>query len=568
MDRKMKQTIVGASVVVAIIIICVVLVIKDKMTPSDEHMELTEYYQVKQDEILVFMENYQYEKTGLYIDNTVYIDYDTVEQYINKRFYWDNNENLLIYTTPTDIIKVTAGEKDYVVNKSEEKTDYQVVRVKGDQVYVALEFVKKYSNVEYEVFLEPNRVVLTCNWGKQFQYAEAGENLSVRVEPDIKSAILEDVEVGELVVFVDEGAQENGFVKVMTTSGVIGYAREKYLLDGEYVVLENEYKEPEYTSIKKKGTINMVWHQVFSKSSNDDLLSMVDGTTGINVISPTWFSIANENGEITSLASEKYVKQAHKLGMDVWALVDDFNKEIDKPKLFGRTSSREKLSNELIAAAIRYDLDGLNIDFEQIKADYSKSYIQFLRELSVKCRNNGLILSIDNYIPAAYNKFYDREEQGIIADYIICMAYDEHFSGSEESGSVSSIDYVTQSLADTKKEVPTEKIIMALPFYTRLWRETKDGDKVKVSSEAYSMVKAEKLLQNKNVTLEWNGEIGQYYGQYQEEGATFKMWLEDEKSYETKLKAVFSEPIAGVAAWKLGLEKQSIWNIIAKYATK
>ncbi len=566
MDRKMKQTMIGAFVVLAIIIVCVALVIKDKFTPSDEHMELTEYYQVNQDEILIFMENYQYEKTGLYIDNTVYIDYDTVLEHINKRFYWDNNENLLLYTTPTDIIKVTAGKTGYQVNKSEEKTDYPVVKVNGDKVYVALEFVKKYSNVEYQVFLEPNRVVLTCNWGKQLQYAEAEKDLSVRVKADIKSPILEDIEAGDMLVFVDEGSQENGFVKVMTPTGVIGYAREKYLLDGEYIVLENDYMEPEYTSIKKKGTINMVWHQVFGQAGNEELLNMLDGTNGVNVISPTWFSIANENGEITSLASEKYVEQAHNQGIDVWALVDDFNIEIDKIKLFGRTSSREKLSNEIVSAAIRYNVDGINIDFEKITAEYSKAYVQFLRELSVKCRNNGLILSIDNYIPAAYNKFYDREEQGIIADYIICMAYDEHYAGSEESGSVSSINYVTQALQDTKAEVPTEKIIMALPFYTRLWREVNGANGTEVSSEAYSMVKAEKLLQNKGVTLEWNAEIGQYYGQYEEDGAIFKMWLEDEKSYETKLKAVFAEPVAGVAAWKLGLQKETIWNLIAKYA--
>ena len=566
MDRKTKQTITGACVVLAVIIVCVALVIKNKLTPSDEHMELTKYYQVNQDEILIFMENSQYEKTGLYIDNTVYIDYDTVVDHINKRFYWDNYENLLLYTTPTEIIKVEAGKNGYQINKSEEKTDYPVVKVNGDKVYVALEFVKKYSNVEYEVYLEPNRVVLTCNWGKQLQHAEAGEDLSVRVKPDIKSPILEDVKTGDSLVFVDEGSQEKGFVKVMTATGVIGYAREKYLLDSEYIVLENDYKEPEYTSIKKKGTINMVWHQIFKQSGNDNLLTMLDGAKGVNVISPTWFSIANEDGEIHSLASEKYVEQAHKQGIDVWALVDDFNVEINKEKLFGRTSSREKLSNEIVSAAIRYNVDGINIDFEKITVEYSKAYVQFLRELSVKCRNNGIILSIDNYIPAAYNKFYNREEQGVIADYIICMAYDEHYAGSKESGSVSSLNYVTQGLADTKAVVPTEKIIMALPFYTRLWCETKGTNGNEVTSEAYSMVKAEKLLQDKNVTLEWNAEIGQYFGQYDENGATYKMWLEDEKSYEAKLKAVFAEPIAGVAAWKLGLEKESIWNVIAKYA--
>ncbi len=567
MDRKKKQTIIGAAVVLAIIIVCVALVVKDKLTPSNEHMDLTEYYHVEKDELLIFMENSQYDKKGLYIDNTVYIDYDTVVNSINKRFYWDSEENLLVYTTPTDIIKASDGATSYQVNKTEAKTDYQIVQVKDGTVYVALEFVKQYSNVEYEVFLEPNRVVLTCNWGKQIQCAEAGENLSVRVEPDIKSEILEDVDAGDMLMFVDEGSHENGFVKVMTATGVIGYAREKYLLDAEYITLTNDtFMEPEYTSIRKTEPINLVWHQVFQQSGNDGLATMLEGTSGINVISPTWFSIANENGEITSLASESYVEQAHSQNIEVWALVDDFNTEIDKVKLFGRTSSREKLSNEIVSAAIRYNVDGINIDFEKIKVEYSKDYVQFLRELSVKCRNNGLVLSIDNYIPAAYNMFYDRQEQGVLADYVVCMAYDEHYAGSEESGSVSSLSYVEDALTNTMKEVPTDKIIMALPFYTRLWKETKTATGTQISSEAYSMPKAEKLLQDKGVTLEWNEEIGQYYGQYEEDGAVYKMWLEDEKSYEAKLKAVFAQPVAGVAAWKLGLEKPTIWNVIAQYA--
>lgn len=565
MDRKRRQAVVGSAVVAVIILIAIAVMAVRYFTPSKERMQLTEYYPVAEEEILIFMENEQYKNNGLMVDGTIYLDIATIQEYINHRFYWDNYENMLVYTTPTEIIKAQVGESSYSVNKSKSKTTYPIVKTDGENVFVALEFVALYSNVEYEVYEAPNRVVLTCNWGTEHLYGEAAKDTVIRFEPSIKSPILADVEQGEVVIFSGEMEEIKGFVKVMTKDGVIGYVKNKFLKETYYETLENDYVYPEYTSISKNTTINLVWHQIFSQAGNNDLMTFLDNTKGINVISPTWFSIKSEDGEITSLASERYVERAHKQGIDVWALVDDFSTEVDKEKLFGRTSSREKLANELIAAAIRYNLDGINIDFEKITQATSKGYIQFLRELSVKCRNNGIILSVDNYIPAPYNMFYNRTEQGVIADYVICMAYDEHYAGSEESGSVASISYVETGLANTLKEVPAEKIVVALPFYTRLWKEVKDGDSVKVTSEAYSMPKAATLMMNKGVELLWDEEIGQYYGEYQEDGATYKMWLEDDRSYELKLKTVFSEKVAGVAAWKLGLENSSVWNVINKY---
>lgn len=562
MDRKQKKVIVSLAVLLLFAIMIIVVVVK-KITPSKEVKDLNEYYQVGQEEILIFMEDGQYSEKGLYVENQIYIDYNTVINEINKRFYWDSYEKLLVYTTPTEIIKAEADKKWYRVGKSTEKTNYKVVIERNDKAYIAMDFIKKYSNIEYEMYQSPNRLVINCHWGEKFQYAETKKPVSVRTSPSIKSPIVAELQGGELVSYVDtEGEMiAEGFVKVMTADGVVGYVRSKYLMDSYYMELKNDYKEPKYTSIKKKETINMVWHQVTTASGADQVESLLKSTKGVNVISPTWFTIANEDGEIKSLASQAYVEKAHKSGVEVWALVDDFDTEIDKAKLFGKTSSREKLSNELIAAAIRYNIDGINIDFEKITADTAKGYIQFIRELSVKCRNNGIVLSIDNYVPAAYNTFYDREEQGIVADYVICMAYDEHFAGSEESGSVSSIGYVQDALENTISEVPAEKVIMALPYYTRLWKE--EGGKI--SSEAYSMKNAAKLMQDKGVTLEWNEEIGQYYGQYKEGSAVYKMWLEDETSYELKLKTVFSQDIAGISAWKLGLENKDIWDIVVKY---
>lgn len=571
MGRKQKQLLAYILAVVLVIIVTTIGILI-KITPSKEVKDLNEYYEVNEGEILIFMENQLYEERGLYVDDCIYIDYETVVNQINKRFYWDGYEKILSYATPKEIIRTNLGERSYSVNKSTQKVDYEIVRKKDDKVYIALDFVRKYSNVEYEKFLNPNRVVINCHWGEKFQYAQADKPVSVRTNPDIKSPILADVQAGELFIYADSegGESENGFVKVMTEDGVIGYVRSKYLMDSYYATLENDYKEPEYTKITKDKKINMVWHQVINTSGVYNVDGLLNRTKGVNVISPTWFVLKDNSGDITSYANEEYVKKAHARGVEVWALINDMDteSEISRAKLLGTTSSRERLTNNLIAEVISKDIDGINLDFEKITVDTASAYLQFIRELSVKCRNNGIVLSIDNYTPEAYNTFYDIKEQGIVADYVVIMAYDEHYAGSEESGSVSSIGFVKNALENTISDVPAEKVIMALPFYTRLWKETKKDGQLTITSEAFSMVNAAKLMQDKGVTLEWNNEIGQYYGQYKDGQTTCKMWLEDEKSYELKLKTVFSEKIAGVSAWKLGLESDKVWESIEKYVKK
>jgi spore germination protein YaaH len=253
------------------------------------------------------------------------------------------------------------------------------------------------------------------------------------------------------------------------------------------------------------------------------------------------------------------------MNIEVWGLVDNFDANVDIHKVLSKTSSREKLVNEIIAQAIRYNLDGINIDFESLFTETGPHYIQFLRELSVKCRSNQIILTADSYVPAAYNKFYDYQEQGQILDYVIIMAYDEHYSGSEEAGSVSSIGYFNTAISSTLEMVPKDKIIIGLPFYTRLWKEYVELGEKKLSSEALGMSAVEQVLLDNNVTATWDETSGQYYAEYQKEDATYKVWLEEEESIDAKLSLIHAANLAGAASWRLGFEKTSIWDIILKY---
>lgn len=566
MERKTKIAIAGVIVVILVIVIALGVMIKEKLTPSNEVMPITDYYEVEDNKALVILHNKIYEKKALVINGVVYMDYDTIVDRFNHRFYWDNNENVLTYTTPNEIIQAEAGSKQYTVTKSMIKTqankEYPVVEVFASDVYIALDFVDQYSDIDLHYYEKPNRVIINYNWG-EYLYTEVAKGTQLRSNHNIKSPILAELKEGDTLIYVDlQEVPEKGFAKVMTQEGVIGYVKEKHVKEGFYKAIDSTYVEPVYTTQARPYTINMVFHQVFNSQASGALEELLKGTKGVNVVSPTWFSVTDVTGTISSLANQNYVNKAKELGVEVWALLDDFNKDVKMYDLLTRTSYRENLANSLVQAAIDYKMNGINIDFENITSDTGKHYIQFIRELSVKCRNNGIVLSVDNYIPAPYNKYYDLEEQGKIIDYVIIMAYDEHYSGSDVAGPVASLGFVKDAVRNTLEVVPNEKAVIAIPFYSRLWKEAKDGN---VSSESFAMTPASNIFKNNGVEPEWNETIGSYYGEYEKEDITYKMWLEDAKSVEEKMKIIYEADVSGVAAWKLGLEKEEVWNVITRY---
>ena len=215
-------------------------------------------------------------------------------------------------------------------------------------------------------------------------------------------------------------------------------------------------------------------------------------------------------------------------------------------------------------AALSCGMDGINVDFEQISADCGEHFIQFIRELSIPCRQNGLVLSIDNYVPMGGTNHYDREEQGIVADYVIIMGYDEHYAGSKEAGSVASIDFVEKGISQTVAEVPASKVINAIPFYTRIWETSDEG----VSSQAVGMEMADEYVRAHNIPVEWNDETCQNYGEYTQDGVLYQVWLEDDSSIEVKLSIMDKYQLAGVASWRLGFEKPEIWDVIEAYLNR
>ena len=566
MDKKIKIAIVGIAVAILILAIGIGINVINKITPSDEVMLLTEYYRVEDTEVMIILHDEIYDKSGIMADGTVYIDYDTVVNEFNHRFYWDQNENILTYTTPTEIIQAESVGNKYSITKSMIKTEaaseYPIIKLYGEQVYIALDFVQKYSDFTYSFYVKPNRVVIEYRWG-EYLFTEVTKATQLRSEADIKSPVLVHLPIGDELMYVTKAeAPRKGFTKVMTKDGIIGYVKEKNVKESYYKEISSTFTPPEYTSQTRPEKINLVFHQIFNMESGVKLEELISKTKGVNVVSPTWFSINDVSGTMSSLASQEYVDRAKALGLEVWALVDDFNPEVDMYELLSYTSRREDLSNNLVEAAIQFKINGINIDFEKIPSKAGEHFIQFLRELSVKCRNNGIVLSVDNYVPAPYNKYYDRKEQGIIADYIIVMAYDEYYSGSDVAGPVASIGFVKDAIVNTLDEVPREKTIIAVPFYSRLWKETADGE---VTSESLSMTPASRIFSDNSLELQWDDTYGSYYGEYEKDDAIYKIWLEDAGSIEEKMKAIYDANVAGIGAWKLGLDNEEVWNVIIRY---
>lgn len=572
--RQRQSVILVAAVVIIIIFVIIIGKIINRYTPTKEVMDLYEYYGLTNDTSAAIVLNDEViEPQAVIKDGMAYLDYDTVKNLLNERFYWDGYENILLYTTPEDVISASASSKDYYVTKEKKSENYTIVYADTSTAYIAVDYVKKFTDITYQFFSEPNVLVMRTDFAKA-KTAAVKKATQVRYRGGIKSPILAEVEKDDVLTILESG---DNWDKVATSKGVIGYVQQKKLGKEEEKGYKHSPVKEEFSHILKDHKINMGWHQVTTTDANSTVANVISNTKGLNVISPTWFYLNDNDGNLMNLASADYVDYCHSQGVEVWALVSNLeNKEVDTTEVLTHTSKRTNVVNQLIAAAIQYNFDGINVDFEALSKDAGEGYIQFIRELSLKCENNGIVLSVDNYVPMEYNLFYDRKEQANFADYVIIMGYDEHYAGSDE-GSVASIGFVNQGIEDTLKEVPAEQVILAAPLYTRVWALTpKDaGEDVEAASEDYvpyelssqavGMQEAWNMVSANGVEPTWSDEDGQYYAEYVNDGVTYKIWLEDTRSLELKLQAATDNGLAGVAFWKLGFDDASLWDTAIKY---
>lgn len=529
----------------------------NRYKPGTEYMAGNEYFNLTDENSVALIQNGELlEEQAVLIGGEPYAAYTYVESQLNSCFYWDEETKGILLTTSGGVQTLLPG--DAAVAKT--PGGQPAVQQESDgTVYISLDVVKEYTDLDYAYYSDPNRVVIRNEWDGVEQATVQSDTAQVRQKGGIKSLILADVQKGDTLLYLEN---LDNWCKVMTADGYTGYIQTEDISEPEAIEARTAKKDS-YERITRDHKINLVWHQSTSTESNDAMAEMTAEMTGVNVISPTWFSVTDGTGTISSLASADYVKLAHDAGREVWGLIDNFNEAFDETTDLAYASVRSRIIEQLLAEAASCGMDGINVDFENLKEAGIPHYLQFLRELTSAAHAQNLVVSVDTPVPQAYTMYYQRGEQARFVDYMIVMAYDEHFAGSEEAGSVSSLPFVQQAVEEMTRVMPADQVICGIPFYTRVWTE-KFGQSA-ITSEVLGMDGAKNYAKENQMTETWDASLGQNVATVETSDARYTIWMEDEQSMEEKLKVIQSADLAGVAEWKLGFECADVWSLISEY---
>lgn len=529
----------------------------NRYKPGTEYMAGNEYFNLTDENSVALIQNGELlEEQAVLIGGEPYAAYTYVESQLNSCFYWDEETKGILLTTSGGVQTLLPG--DAAVAKT--PGGQPAVQQESDgKVYISLDVVKEYTDLDYAYYSNPNRVVIRNEWDGVEQAMVQSGTAQVRQKGGIKSLILADVQKGDTLLYLEN---LDNWCKVMTADGYTGYIQTEDISEPEAIEARTAKKDS-YERITRDHKINLVWHQSTSTESNDAMAEMTAEMTGVNVISPTWFSVTDGTGTISSLASADYVKLAHDAGREVWGLIDNFNEAFDETTDLAYASVRSRIIEQLLAEAASCGMDGINVDFENLKEAGIPHYLQFLRELTSAAHAQNLVVSVDTPVPQAYTMYYQRGEQARFVDYMIVMAYDEHFAGSEEAGSVSSLPFVQQAVEEMTRVMPADQVICGIPFYTRVWTE-KFGQSA-ITSEVLDMDGAKNYAKENQMTETWDASLGQNVATVETSDARYTIWMEDEQSMEEKLKVIQSADLAGVAEWKLGFERADVWSLISEY---
>ena len=544
MDKKYKPIVAVVVLVILVAVLGIVSHVVVKYIPSGEKMDLNEYYgEMADGEIAIVLGTEKLDERGLVDGDRVYLPLNVVNTYLNQRYYWDSANQQVLYATPSELTTVAA---------SSESGDQ--VWLKDDTVYLNLTYIQQYTDIDAYISKDPYRIAIQYQFDN-IKTVTVKKNTSIRYRGGIKSPVVTSVKKGAQLRLIED---LDNWDQVATDDGYIGYIDKKNVGKASETTFDRNFEREQYSYLTMDGKVNMVWHQVTSTDANAYFADATANMTGVNVISPTWFYLLDTSGNIANISSADYVAQAHEKGLKVWGLIDNFTQEVSTTETLSNTAARQNIISQLIQAATSVGMDGINVDFESLSEDVGIHFLEFLRELSIECHKNNLVLSVDNPVPEDFTSHYDRAEQGRVVDYVIIMGYDEHYVGSE-AGSVASLPWVEQGIQDTLAEVPAERVINAVPFYTRLWRTTGGN----VTSEAIGMDQAQQVISENNVETYWDKTTSQNYGKYDIDNSTYQIWIEDSQSIAEKVKLVSKYNLAGVSAWKLGFENSGIWQVIS-----
>ncbi|HYE84316.1 MAG TPA: glycosyl hydrolase family 18 protein [Clostridia bacterium] len=486
---------------------------------------------------------------------------EAVREYIDPKVHWDENASKVVFTTKDKVLIMKTGKLTAMVNALPVDLNIPVRLVEG-RPYIPVQMLDTMFGIELQ-WIEENNLAVLDYQKNTVQIAEVQkDNRSIRIEPALWSpAVKKDIDKGEILrVF---GEREKWY-KVRSEDGFIGYIEKKHVRT-ELIASGSEMPEPVTGSTAwkpDKGKINMTWEYVGNRNPDVSKLKSIEG---LDVVSPTWFNIVDKQGTVMNKADGGYVNWAHRNNYKVWALVGNGSDPDITHEFLNNTDTREKITQQLLIYAKLYKLDGINIDFENIYLKDKNMLTQFMRELTPLLKEQGLTVSIDVTFRSSsenWSMCYDRKALAEIVDYIAVMAYDQHWAASPVAGSVAEFGWVESNLIRILEEVPNEKVLLGLPFYTRVWKEQTVDGKLKVSSSAVSMDTVEKVLKERKPKVTWNEESGQHYTEYKVGKVTNKIWIEDNESINLKTSLVHKYNLAGAASWRKGFESEDIWAVL------
>ncbi|WP_066502235.1 glycosyl hydrolase family 18 protein [Abyssisolibacter fermentans] len=495
-------------------------------------------------------------------EENIYIPVDVFMKYIHKESLLNTeNKTLIVHFSTPGFILPQEDSNNRIRNGI--SLNFLLANKEGIN-YIDIKDMDKLLGIKIEYFEETDILSIDNN----IQDTKIGlvkKSTLLRSKALSHGSRLDKLSKGEKLVIYKK--EKSKWYKVKSEKGYVGYVlASKVTIKKDEEISEvdtklNDLKEP----WKPEGKIGFAWEYVY-KSTPD--IKQDEKIEGLDVVSPTWFSITDKYGFVKNKASFDYVKAAHEKGYKVWGLVNNsFDKDLTREILLSK-QAQDNIINQLLVYASLYDLDGINIDFENVYYEDKDMLTAFIKDLTDALKEENLVVSMDMTIPGGsltWSKFYDREKLGQIVDYCMVMTYDEHWASSPKSGSVASIGWVKKGVENTLKSIPKEKLLVGIPFYTRLWEETKlSNGKIKVKAKSLSMNSVNEKIEQYNLTPRWLDKEGQNYVEYVEGGKKYRIWIEDAKSIKLKSDLVDKYDIAGTAFWRKGFETEDVWDVIAE----
>lgn len=495
-------------------------------------------------------------KKEIIIENdNIYISKQDLGNFFDKYIYEDTENNNIVTTYNNKIASISLEKNKININGSTKNT-YAHAENKEGTIYVPITELEDVYGIEIK-YLPDSKVLTIDSTSKEQKKGIITKNVSVKSSTKFISKTIDKVKKGSYVIVVSE---DKGYTKIRTENGKVGYVKTNKVANT--VVVREEMQETKQI----EGKVNMVWDYYSEVASAPDRTGVT--MDGVNVVSPAFFHL-NTSGELTEnvgTQGQAYIDWAHSNGYKVWPMVQNAGNGMLNvtSNIMNDYNKRQKLINQIVNYCVKYKLDGINIDFENMKKEDKDMYSRFIIELTPRLKDMGIVVSVDVTAPdgsETWSLCFDRNVIGDVADYIIFMAYDQYGTSSNKSGTTAGYDWVNLSLNKFLKteEIESDKIILAIPLYTRLWTEDSSGKVVKQST--VSMKNIDSILSS-GVNKQWDDNLKQYYVEYQDGQYTKKMWIEDEKSLKEKINLINSNNLGGVASWEKGMETDNFWTFL------